>query len=512
MITSLPSSTLADTDLDKWLRIGATHVFDSKALLGLGLPRTSAPQLRDLMVMWWLLEPDRRTYEPETLIRKELRREPIDPAETAALLFDLAPILEKRLKDQELAKVYETIEAPLTPILCDMQTLGIGFDPKPLVLLSKKMSRQLARLGKNIHEAAGGPFNINSPRQLAEVLFIKLGLAAHGIRKTEKMGVISTRESELVKLRAAHPIVADVLRYRELAKLKSTYADALPGMVGADGRIHSTWNQTGTATGRLSSANPNLQNIPIRSPYGREIRKAFVAARGFTFVAFDYSQLELRIAADLASDEKMSAAFRKELDIHALTAAEVNNIPVEQVTPQLRYKAKALNFGILYGMGARAFAESAGISRDEAEHFMEEYFRDFAGIARCIEEQKSLARTHGFTRTAFGRKRFFPDITATNFRLQREAERQAVNFPIQGTEADIMKKAMIAVDGWIADQRLRDSVRMLLQIHDELIFEVRSGQAKAVIPEIRRLMESVWHGQVAMRVEVKQGKNWGQLE
>ncbi len=510
-VAALPGETIIEHDAGKLIQAGPTYTFDLKALIGLGLPEAVIPKFRDLMIMWWLAEPDRRSYEPEILIQKELRRDPRNPTETASWLFELAPAIESRLRERGLEAVYETIEAPVTPILERMERTGIGLDSKPLVALSRKMSRELGKLERTIHTAAGGPFNINSPRQLTEVLFEKLKLAPIGIRKTEKSGALSTRESELVKLRKLHPIVGDILRYRELAKLKSTYADALPKLIGPDGRVHTTWNQTGTATGRLSSQSPNLQNIPIRSEYGREIRKAFRAARGYTLVAFDYSQLELRIAADLAHDEKMIAAFSRGLDIHKLTASEVNNLPIEKVTPELRARAKTLNFGVLYGMGARAFAETALVSRDEAEHFIEEYFRDFSGIARFIEEQKALARTQGFTTTAFGRKRFFPDIGVTNFRLAREAERQAVNFPIQGTEADIMKKAMIAVDGWIATGGLRNDIRMLLQIHDELIFEITAGRVKIAIPEITRFMEGAWSGSVAMKVEVKQGRTWGEL-
>ncbi|OHA09142.1 MAG: hypothetical protein A3B37_01200 [Candidatus Sungbacteria bacterium RIFCSPLOWO2_01_FULL_59_16] len=488
------------------------YAFNLKGLLARGFPESALGNVRDFMLMWWLLEPGRKTYEPEALLRKELRAEAASIGELAARLLAAAPALEERLRQEELEEVYRTLEAPLVPILRRMEETGVGFDPKPLRRISAELAVELGTLEARIHEAAGKPFNINSPRQLAEVLFTKLGLAPKGIRKTEKSGALSTRESELAKLHDRHPVISSILRYRELAKLKSTYADTLPALVGRDGRIHTTWNQTGTATGRLSSQNPNLQNIPIRSEHGRAIRKAFVAAKGFELVAFDYSQLELRIAADLARDGKMIEAFRQGQDIHRLTAAEVNNIPLAKVTPELRAAAKTLNFGVLYGMGARAFAETAGVTRDEAEFFIEEYFRDFQGIARFIEETKELARAKGFTKTAFGRKRFFPDIAASNFRIQREAERQAVNHPIQGTEADIMKRAMIKVDRWIASGGLRDDVRMLLQVHDELIFEVRKRRVKEAVPEIKRLMEGAWRGAVEMVVGVKRGASWGTLE
>ena len=486
-------------------------VFDAKPLIRSGLLGAYA-SVRDLVIMWWLLDPGRRSYLPEILIERELGVTVSSPQEITARLFELAPKIEMRLRSEELESVYQELEAPLTSILVKMETQGIGFDARPLLKLSKEMGAALAKLESKIYRAAGGPFNINSPRQLGEILFGKLGIAQAGIRKTEKSGVLSTRETELVKLKSLHPIIGDILLYRELAKLKSTYVDTLPKLVAKDGRIHTTWNQTGTATGRLSSQNPNLQNIPIRSKYGKEIRTAFVASRGFTLVAFDYSQLELRIAADMSDGEKMIDAFRRGIDIHRLTASEVNNVPIDAVTPELRQKAKALNFGVLYGMGTRAFAESSGITRDEAELFIEEYFRDFRGIARFIEATKEFARANGYTKTAFGRKRYFPDILATNFRIQREAERMAVNHPIQGTEADIMKKAMIEIDRSVLKGERGGEVRLLLQIHDELFFEIKTTALRRAGEAIKKIMENVWKGKVPMKVEMKKGATWGALE
>ncbi|MBI4132132.1 MAG: DNA polymerase I [Candidatus Sungbacteria bacterium] len=512
-VYEVPAAGLNDPASKRWLAKGRTYFFDAKPLVRRGLSYDPA-RMRDFALMWYLLEPGRRDYDPAALIAREFRGAPPPTSvhEVATRLLELAPRLEERLKREELAGVYDDLDAPLLPILAAMEERGIAFNAKPLAALSRAMGRELGRLEVQIHRVAGGPFNILSPRQLSEVLFGKLGLAEKGIRRTEKTGAYSMSEAELLKLKRLHPIIADVLAYRELAKLKSTYVDALPKLVAPDGRIHTTWNQMGTATGRLASANPNLQNIPIRSERGRAIRKAFVAAPGFLLAAFDYSQLELRIAADMAADDKMRDAFRQGIDIHRLTAAEVNNLPLEAVTPELRYRAKALNFGVLYGMGARAFAESAGISRDEAEHFIEEYFTDFQGIARFIAETKAMAHERGFTRTAFGRKRFFTDLAASSFRLQREAERMAVNHPIQGTEADIMRKAMIEVDRFIRARGLSEDVRLLLQIHDELMFEIRKERIVGVMPEIRRIMEGAWAGTVPMRVEVKQGPNWGALE
>lgn len=512
-VYELGAECLSDSKSRSWLA-GERRLFvsDLKSLLDFGLIYNPS-SVRDLAVMWWLLDPGRRFYTVEALIAKESGRPaPMDAREKTAALFEIAPRLEKNLLDQELWPVYEQLESPLTPILFRMEKTGIGFDARPLSRISKTISQEMAKLKKRIYDSSGSVFNINSPRQLGEVLFERMKLASKGVRKTEKSGVFSTRETELLKLKRAHPVIGDILRYREIAKLKSTYVDALPKIAGSDGRIHTTWNQTGTATGRMSSQNPNLQNIPIKSALGREIRHAFRAKKGFVLAAFDYSQIELRVAADLAGDEKMIMAFSEGLDIHRLTASEVNNIPIDQVTAELRYRAKALNFGVLYGMGARAFAESAGISRDEADHFIEEYFRDFLGLSRFLEATKEFAKANGFTKTAFGRKRFFPEITATNFRLRRVAERRAMNHPIQGTAADITKKAIIETDQLVKTRGWQDDVRILLQIHDELIFEIKKDVAAAAVPEIQSVMEKVWPGKVQMKVEVKQGSNWGELE
>lgn len=496
-----------------WLKAARrVYVFDLKNMLSRGFPDDTR-RVCDLMLIWWLLEPGRRTYESDKLAIKEGSVSgDITQETTAAALFRIAPAIEKKLDDEKLRYIYDEIESPLVAILREMEEAGIGFNPGPIVKLAKKMKEELAALEEEIYSVAGAPFNINSSRKLGEVLFEKLKLASQGVRKTEKSGFLSTRESELTKLRNLHPIVDKILRWREVAKIRSTYVDTLPKMVRDDGRIHTTWNQTGTATGRLSSQDPNLQNIPIRSEFGREIRRAFIAAKGFQLAAFDYSQLELRIVADLSQDEKMINAFKRGVDIHRLTASEINKVPLEKVTPEMRSRAKTLNFGVLYGMGRRALAETAGISQGEAELFIEEYFRNFKGVARFINETKEFARTHGYTITAFGRKRFFPEMSSTNFRVQREVERQAFNHPIQGTEADIMKKAMIAVHDFLKKKKLLSDARLLLQIHDELIFEVKKEIPDDVLGEVKDIMEKIWSGEVPMVVEIKKGKSWIELE
>ncbi len=512
LVYDLPLSGETANRFKAWIaRREKIYIFDGKLLMGLGLA-LDREKMFDLLLGWWLAEPGRKSYAPEVIAAKELKLPGLDqPAEIAAALLESAEKLEKKLADEKLRDVYESIEAPLAPILYAMEKKGIKLNIKPLLALSKKIKGELASLEGKIYEAAGQTFNINSPRKLAEILFDKLGLLPKGIRKTEKSGVLSTRETELLKLKRFHPIIDDILRWREAVKIKSTYVDTLPKLVREDGRVHSTWNQTGTATGRLSSQNPNLQNIPVKGKYGGEIRKAFVAETGSRLAAFDYSQLELRIASELAGDELMIESFAKGLDIHVKTAAEINGVALGEVTPEMRRKAKTLNFGILYGMGSRALAEAADISRDQAVVFIEEYFKKFTGIARFVEATKDFVRTHGYVQTVFGRKRFFPDASSTNFRIQREIERQAVNHPVQGTGADIMKKAMISIHDFIQENNLAGKVSLLVQVHDELIIEVDNAVEEDVLKNLSLLMEGAWRGRVRMKVEYTCGSSWAEL-
>lgn len=465
----------------------------------------------DLMLANYLLRPGQGQYLLDDLYVSELRLDrPPEKFEKITRLFELGRKIRTHLKDEDLLRVFETIELPLTPILAATELRGIRLDVAWLKKLAGKIDRELIQLNDAIYKDAGTSFNIDSPQQVSEVLFSKLGIGTKGIRKTDG-GKISTKFSELVKLAGRHPIVEKILRHRELYKLKTTYVDTLPGFIGKDGRLHTTYNQVRTETGRLASENPNLQNIPIRSEFGRDVRRAFVAEKGWRLASFDYSQIELRIAADLSGDDKMIDAFKKGFDIHALTAAEVNDVSLGEVTPELRRKAKALNFGVLYGMGARGFAESAGISVEEARLFIEEYFNDFKGIADFIEKTKEFAREHGFVKTAFGRKRYLPGITSSNPMIRSEAERMAVNMPVQGTATgDIMKLAMIAVDRYIAEH-FPGQARILLQIHDELLCEIEDPSVKEISGIIRSVMEGVWRGRVQLKVDLKYGKNWAEL-
>ncbi|TSC78875.1 MAG: DNA polymerase I [Parcubacteria group bacterium Gr01-1014_33] len=424
--------------------------------------------------------------------------------------FELKKSVEAKIALFNLHRVYYKIELPLIRILADMEERGILIDAPFLKKLSRVLEKGLAALTQEIYSLAGEQFNINSSQQLSRILFDILQLKTRGLRKTEKGGVVSTRESELEKLKNSHPIIVPILKYRELTKLKTTYVDVLPELADSKtGRLHTTFNQIGASTGRLSSSDPNLQNIPILSEYGREVRKAFIAEKGFLLVSCDYSQIELRVAAHIAHDEKMIHAFQNGMDIHKMTAAEVYNVSLDKVTPELRRAAKTLNFGVLYGMGPHAFAESTGLSMTDAKKFIDEYFRDFSGIRAYIENTKQFARENGYVETLFGRRRYIPEILSPNWQIKREAERMAVNMPIQGTATgDIVKMAMVAVDKWIRKEKLSKNVRMLLQVHDELLFEIKEPLAERVVPKIKEIMEGVNKLKVPLVVDVKMGKSW----
>ncbi len=320
--------------------------------------------------------------------------------------------------------------------------------------------------------------------------------------------VISTAAPELIKLKGKHKIIDLIIEHRELAKLKSTYIDALPELIGDDGRIHTQYDQLGTATGRLSSKNPNLQNIPVKTELGNEIRKAFVAEKGYKLLSADYSQLELRIVASLAGDKKMTSILKEGRDVHRATAAQVFNVEEEKVTSQMRNSAKALNFGVIYGMSIHGFAQAAGIDYEKAKIFVKKYFEEFKGVASYIEKIKREVAKNGFVETFFGRKRFLPEINSSAWDLRQAAERAAVNFPIQGTAADLVKLAMINVDSKIKNER----VKMLLQVHDELLFEVPEKDISETAETIKAAMEDVHKLEAPLVVEVEIGKNWGEME
>jgi DNA polymerase-1 len=387
-------------------------------------------------------------------------------------------------------KVYDEIELPLIPILEAAEKKGVKIDVEYLAKLSKEYHVELEKLQKKIYELAGGEFNINSPKQLGEVLFDKLQIKVKNQKKTAG-GARSTRESELEKMREVHPVIDEILKYRELQKLLSTYIDTIPMMVDKDKRLHSTFIQAGATTGRLASQNPNLQNIPIKTALGRAIRNGFVADKGAVLATFDYSQIELRIAAFLSQDQNLIEIFKNGRDVHTEVASKVFNVLVEKVDKEMRRKAKVINFGIIYGMGVNALRQNLGTDRAEAQKFYEEYFAAFSTLAEYLEKVKAAAAKTGFTETYFGRRRSFEGIRSKIPYIRAAAERMAINAPIQGTGADILKSAMIKIDDYIKKNNLRDDVSLLLQVHDELIYEISEKKVAEIAPQIRKIMENV---------------------
>ena len=417
-----------------------------------------------------------------------------------------------------LNDVYEKIEKPLIPIVERMHEIGIFLDTKYLEKLAKEYNKELGELAARIYKVAGHEFNINSPKQLGAVLYDELKISSGGKQKKTATGARTTREDELAKMAEGNPVVADVLAYRELQKLLGTYIEKMPALVGEDKRLHAEFIQAGTTTGRMSSQNPNLQNIPVKTEYGRRIREAFAAQKGYVIVAIDYSQIELRIAAALSGDEKLVEIFKRGQDVHAATAAQVFNVPPEHVDKEMRRRAKVINFGILYGMGVNALRANLGegISREESATYLSEYFKNFAGLSRYVENQKRLAKERGYTETLFGRRRYFPGFKSTLPGVVAQAERMAVNAPIQGTQSDIIKLAMAEADRMIEKNGWRDKARLLLQVHDELVYEIEEKESEHIAREICNVMESVAPAEklsgVPIVAEIAIGKNWGSTE
>jgi len=372
--------------------------------------------------------------------------------------------------------------------------------------LAQSLKKREEKITQEIYKQAGQEFNIASPLQLKEILFDKLQIPVLGIRKG-KTG-LSTAASELEKMRGLHPIIDLIFEFRELAKLRNTYVDVLPGLVEKDKRLHSTFNQAVTATGRLSSSNPNLQNIPIKGDLGQEIRKCFIAEKGFKLLSLDYSQIELRIIASLANDLEMIKIFQEDRDIHSMTAARVNGVSLAEVTPEMRSAAKAINFGIIYGMGPHSLAESINVSFVEAKEFIVRYFSVFKEVKKYLDETRVLAHTTGYVETLLGRRRYLLDINSGMPQLRNAAERMAVNAPIQGTAADLIKLAMIETQQLLKDD---SDIKMLLQVHDELVFEVKEEKVKKYAEMVRKIMEEVLTLRVPVKVEAEAGDNWGDM-
>ena len=426
-------------------------------------------------------------------------------AEDADITLQLHEALWSQLGDvPPLKKVYEEIEQPLVPVLFDMEETGVLVDRRMLQTQSGELARKMAELETRAHELAGGPFNLGSPKQLQQILFEQQELPV--IRKTPK-GQPSTAEDVLVELANDYELPAVIIDYRSVSKLKSTYTDKLPLQINErTGRIHTSYHQAVAATGRLSSTDPNLQNIPIRTEEGRRIRQAFVAPKGHVLLAADYSQIELRIMAHLSADKGLLGAFEKEQDVHRATAAEVFEMALDDVTDDQRRSAKAINFGLMYGMSAFGLAKQLGISRGEAQEYTDLYFDRYPGVKQYMEDIRVSASEKGYVETVFGRRLYLPEINARNAQRRQYAERSAINAPMQGTAADIIKRAMISVHAWLQEEH--PGARMIMQVHDELVFEVEDGQVDAVTATVTELMNGAAELDVALKVDVGVGSNW----
>jgi len=427
-------------------------------------------------------------------------------AEDADITLQLHRCLYPKLEQAPaLLKVFGEIELPLVGILSRMERTGVLIDPERLATQSQQLAVRMEELEQEAHELAGGPFNLSSPKQLQEILFDQLALPV--LKKTPK-GAPSTAEEVLQELALDYPLPKVILEYRGLSKLKSTYTDKLPKMINAStGRVHTSYHQAVTATGRLSSTDPNLQNIPIRNAEGRRIRQAFVAEPGFRLVAIDYSQIELRIMAHLSRDKGLLSAFAEGRDIHRATAAEVFGVGLEAVSDEQRRRAKAINFGLIYGMSAFGLSRQLGIPRGEAQSYMDRYFERYPGVQDYMERTRRQAEEQGYVETLYGRRLHLPDITARNMARKKAAERAAINAPMQGTAADIIKRAMIKVDEWIGQQP-EGRLRMIMQVHDELVFEIKERQVEEYVPRLQALMEAAAELDVPLTAEAGVGSNW----
>lgn len=455
----------------------------------------------DTMLAAYVLDPQRPSFDLQALC--ESAGTPWDAACPAASLWPLRLWQEEKLASDELTAVYRDIERPLANVLCEMEREGFLIDADALEALGRDFRARAAELETQIYALAGETFNIKSPKQLSEVLFDKLGLPRP--RKTNR-GFATTSAEVLESLSGDYPICALILDYRRYQKLDSTYVSALIKLRDENGRVHSSFDQTATATGRISSNEPNLQNIPVRTEVGREIRAAFVARPGWVLVDADYSQIELRVLAHMSGDETMRSAFLEGQDIHSRTAAEVYGVPLDEVTPAMRSSAKAVNFGIVYGISDFTLAKNISVTRAEARAFMERYFARYPGVKRFMEEAVQLGYARGYARTLLGRRRYLPELKSPSYNVRAFGERCAMNSPIQGTAADIIKLAMIRVFEALRAQDLR--ARLILQVHDELIVEAPEDEAGRVRALLRECMEGVMRLSVPLRTDISVGRNW----
>jgi len=517
-------------------KIGHNLSFDFVVLARHGL--ISAPLGFDSMIAEWVGDSSSRNLGLKALVWTRLSQQmieiedllgkgrmqitmaqvPIEKAGTyavadAEVVLRLKPILEKRIIEEKAEKLFNEIEMPLVPILAGMEMIGISLDTDFLHKMAQELDRDLSQIAQQIYQQVGEEFNLNSPQQLSHALFDRLKIPPpDGMRRKTSSGSISTAVDILDALRDAHPVVAWILGYRELSKLKSTYVDSLPLEVNPQtGRVHTSYNQAGTVTGRIASSEPNLQNIPIRTELGRKVRQAFIASPGNVLLGVDYSQVELRIVAHIANDKAMLQAFRDGQDIHATTAASILGIPLGQVTGEQRRNAKAVNFGLIYGMSPFGLSRGTDLTLAEAENFVKAYFAQFPGVRAYIDNTKQQARELGYVETLLGRRRYFPGLRdGTNYILRNRMERECINSPIQGTAADIMKVAMLRVSTALSKAKLHG--HMLLQVHDELVLEVPKDELDRTAKIVSEEMSSAYELKVPLQTEVKVGKNWGKMQ
>jgi DNA polymerase-1 len=516
-------------------KIGHNLKYDWLVLAELGLE--VAPLSFDTMLAEWLLDPSSRhlglkdmaeiylgvemTHITELIGSGKNQQTMADvsvasaapyAAADAEVTLRLAALLRPRLPQRNVEAIFTSMEMPLVSVLANMEQNGILVDVAYLAEMTRQLAARLSEIEIQITTAVGHPFNLNSTQQLSDVLFKELGLKPPDARKTTASGKFSTSADVLEELRGQHVVVDLILEYRELSKIKSTYLDALPAVVNPrTGRVHTSFNQTGSVTGRLSSSDPNLQNIPTRSEIGRQVRKAFIAADGWTLLSVDYSQIELRIVAHMSNDDAMISAFRRGEDIHAATAAAIYGIPIETVDKDKRRHAKAINFGLIYGMSAFGLSRGTGLTLGEAEDFVQAYFTQFPGVKAYLDGLRKSAAQLGYVETMFGRRRYFPNLqSGANPALRAREEREAINAPIQGTAADLLKVAMIALPAALQAEGVQ--ARMLLQVHDELVLETPAAQLQATARIVRHTMENVAKLAVPLSTEARSGRTWGDMQ
>ncbi len=526
------SEALTDPKIGK---AGHNLKYDYLVLKRAGL--TVSPLTFDTMIAEWLINPASRNlglknlawvrlgYEMtqiEALIGKGRGQKTMDQvpisevagyaAADAAICLRLIPQLQEDLQKQGAMSLFQSMEIPLIPILAAMEESGIKLDVDFFSSFSHELEKSLKEMEDKIQNAVGEAFNLNSTQQLSEALFDKLGLEPPDRTRKTSSGYYSTAADVLEGMRGQHPVIEWVLEYRELEKLRSTYVDALPMQINPEtGRVHTSFNQTGTVTGRIASSDPNLQNIPTRTEIGRRVRNGFIAQEGYQLLSVDYSQIELRIVAHMSHDEAMLAAFRADQDIHATTAAAVHDIDLADVTPEMRRHAKAINFGLIYGMSAYGLTNATDLTLAEAENFIEAYFKEFPGVKGYLDGIREKAAKQGYVETLLGRRRYFPNLErGAAYTIRQREEREAINAPIQGTAADIIKLAMLQLPDEIQKAGLK--AKMLLQVHDELIFEVPNSELKTTANLVRRVMENAFTLDIPLSTEAKAGESWGDMQ